>query len=155
MTVADNKARRPSRFKYFGRSPEDVRRRIQFQCFHETMLKAYGGELGPLHEYLRAFLPRNHADKIIEWARRRLRRDVIKRAPSPEREAEDLIIAHVIGRLRYARQRPLPHGEYQRLIEQVATELAELGDLNAADQINYERILKSVRRGKKLKRPKV
>jgi hypothetical protein len=156
--VADNKARGPSRFRYHGRSLEDVRQRIQFERFRETMVKAYGGELEPVHEYLRVFLPgKNHADEIIEWASRRLRRDLIKRVPSPEREAEDLIIAHVIGKLKYARQRPLPRGEYRRLIEQVGSYLAELGDLSAADsaRMDYERILKCVRRGKKRKRPKV
>jgi hypothetical protein len=156
--VADNKARRPRRFEYRGRSLEDVRQRIQFECFPETMLNAYGGELEPLREYLRAFLPtKNHADEIIKWASQRLRRDLIKRVPSPEREAEDLIIAHVIGKLKYARQRPLPHGEYQHLIKEVWGDLAEDGQLHPADPegINYERILKCVRRGKKRKRPKV
>jgi hypothetical protein len=160
MTVADNKARRPSRFKYHGRSLEDVRQRIQFERFRETMLKAHGGELEPLHEYLRAFLPRDHPDKIIEWARRRLRRELLKRAPSPEREAEDLIISYVQHRLKSERQRlggrPLSRGAYQRLIKQVCTDLAEDDLLVPADpaRINYERILKCVRRGVKRKRPK-
>jgi hypothetical protein len=156
MTVADDKTRRPSRFKYRGRSLEDVKRHIQFADFRETMLKAYGGDLEPLHEYLHAFLPKNHADVIIEWARRRQRRDLIKSMPSPEREAEDLIISYVEHRLKCERQRPLPRGGYQRLIKQVCADLAEDDLLVPADpaRINYERILKCVRRGKKRKRPK-
>jgi len=157
MTVTDNKTpRRSSRYVYAERSAQDVKRHTQRALFPEAVRQAYGGNLEPLHEYLRAFLPEYHADAIIEWARRRLRRGLIKRAPSPEREAEDLIIAYVRGRLRYRRQRPLPGGEYQRLIEQVSSELAEEGDLDRADpeRINYKRILKSIRRGKKRKHPK-
>src|SRR5262244_2321334 len=92
-TKANNKMRRRSRYEdeYVGQSREDVKRHIQYASFLETMRQAYGGKLEPLHEYLRAFLP-DQANAIIQWAKRRLRRDLIKRVPSPERVAEDMII---------------------------------------------------------------
>jgi hypothetical protein len=156
-TVADNKTRGASRYVYFERSREDVRQHIQYCGFRETMRQAYGGELEPLHEYLRAFLP-DHAYAIIEWARRCLRQDYIKRVPSPERVAEDMIIAFAKFRLIFVRQqfgdRPLPHGEYQRVIDEVWSFLAEGGDLNDADyeKISNERILKVIGRGKRPER---
>jgi hypothetical protein len=154
-TVVDNKPRRRSQYVHHPQSRESVQS-IQNAGFRKTMRQAYGGNLEPLHEYLRAYLGKDHADTIIKWAKPRLRQDLIKKPPSQERVAEDLIIAHVRGRLRYAPQRPLPRGEYQRLIDQVWGELAECGDLNDADpdKINNARILKAVRRGKKRKRPK-
>src|SRR5262245_51161091 len=111
---------------------------IQEADFRETMRQAYGGKLEPLHEYLRAFLLKDHADVIMEWAKRRLRQDLItKKPPKPKRVAADLIIAHVRGRLRDVRKwlggHPLRRGEYQRLIDQSCTELAEDGDLDPAD----------------------
>jgi hypothetical protein len=157
--MADNKTRRRSRYVYAEQSLESVRRDIQRDGFRETMLKAYGGELEPLHEYLRAFLHEDHADEIANFHKRRLRRDLCKDPPSPERKAEDRIISVVKYRLKYLRQRlghPLPSGESERQVDQAWTDLAENDNLYNANHagINKERILKEIRRGVKRKPPK-
>jgi hypothetical protein len=136
------------------RSAEDVERHIQSVGFAETMRQAHDGKLERLHDYFRAYLPEDHADAIIEWAKRRLRHD-LNRPPTPERAAEDLIIALARTRLKFERQRgPLPRGSYQRVIDWSATQLAEDGELNRSDpeRIDYRRIRNAVGRGTKPRR---
>jgi hypothetical protein len=146
------------RFVYHQRSKQDVDRHLQFVGFPETMRHAYGGKLERLHDYLRTFLPADHADTIIDWAKRRLRHDLNKYIPNPERDAEDQIIELVKHKLKYVPRRlgsqSRAYGEYQRQIDWAWAKLAEAGDLYPADpaRINNARIKKVVRRG--AKRPK-
>jgi hypothetical protein len=154
MTVTDNKTlRRLSRFKYTERSAQDVEQHIQRGSFPEALRQASGGNLEPLHKYLRAFLPEDHADVIIEWARRRLRPDLIKKAASPERQAENLIAATARWGLRNRRKYfgKLPRGAIQQEIRAAADLLGEDGDLSPADpdRIDFKRIRDIVKRGTK------
>ena len=140
------------RFNYRQLTPEDVERHLQHGRFDETMRQARGGNFEPLHDYFRTFLPSDHADTIIEFTKQRLRRDLIKSPPSPERQAEDAITAEARYRIRMLQRRHgvLPRGAYQRVIDQSAEELAEDGELGRSDpaRMDFKRIKNAVRRGK-------
>jgi hypothetical protein len=147
MTVADND------FVYQQRSREDVERHYQRGRFDATMGQARGGNLEPLRDYFRAFLPGDHVDAIIEFIKRRLRRDLIKALPTAEREAEDAIAA--LARY-WIKMLPRPDGKlengtYRRLINEAAECLAEDGELGRSDpaRIDFKRIRAKVRRGTK------
>ena len=151
MTLTANKTRRPSRFTYVKPTAQDVNQRIQRHSFDEALRQAYGGNLEPLHEYLRAFLLEDNAKAITEFHRRRLRHDLIKRVASPERRAENHIAGMARWRLKMRRKLfgRLPSGALQEEIKAVAESLLE--DFHDADpeRINYRRILNMVRRGTK------
>lgn len=153
MTVTNNKTRRRSRFVYDTRSAHDMKRHILCASFPEALRQAYGGNLESLHEYLRAFLPEDHAKTITEFHRRRLRRDLIKKVASPAPRAEDLIAEMARRRLGNRRKLfgKLPPGAFQQEIKAVAESLGEEGEINDADpeRIDYKRILNMVRRGTK------
>jgi hypothetical protein len=147
-------AERPPRrrFKYRQLTPEEVERQLQYARFDEIMRQARDGNLAPLHDYFRSFLPSHHADALIEFTKQRLRRDIFKKPPSPEREAEDAIAAGARYQIKKLQRRfgKLPRGTYQQVIDKVAEWLAEDGELDHSDptKINFKRIGTKVRRGK-------
>jgi hypothetical protein len=136
------------RFVYQQRTPDDVERQIRRAAFPEAMRQAESGNLEPL----RALLPAEQAGAIIDFMNRRLRRDLIKRLPSPEREAENAIAALARYRIKLLQRRfgKLPRGTYQRVIDWSAADLAEDGELNRSDpeRIDWKRIMTAVGRGK-------
>jgi hypothetical protein len=137
------------RFVYRQRSPEYVKRRIQRAKFDDALRQANGGNLDPLHDWLRDLLP-DHADALAEFHKRRLRRDIGKPVPSAERLAEDEIIGQSINLIKALQHRfgRLDPGTYQRVIDHTAALLAEDGELGHSDpaRMDYKRILKTVRR---------
>jgi hypothetical protein len=138
------------RFNYRQRSPEYVKRRIQHAKFDEALRQAKGGNLDPLHDWLRDLLPDYAADALAEFHKLRLRRDIGKRVPSAERLAEDEIIRLSMYRIKMLQHRfgKLDPGIYKLLIDHSAELLAEDGELGHSDpeRIDYKRILKTVRR---------
>lgn len=148
-------AERPPRrrFKYRQPTPEEVERQLQYVRFDETMRRARGGNLAPLHDYFRTFLPVDHADALIKFTEQRLRRDLIKRPLNPEREAENAIAAaarYQIKRLRRRYGGKLPDGIHQQVINKVTEWLAEDDELGHSDpaKIDFKRIGIKVGRGK-------
>jgi hypothetical protein len=142
-----------SRFVYHQRSPEDVERnmrRVTLRKLREALRHANAGNLNPLHDFLRDYLPDDHVDALAEWHKRRLRRDLIKNAPSSEREAENTIAGLAIHEIKMLQRQfgKLPSGTYPKVIDWAATVLAEDGELYRSDpaNIDYNRILKIVRR---------
>ena len=130
-----------------------MKQRIQRAKFDEALSQAKGGNLDPLHDWLRDLLPDYAAEALAEFHKRRLRRDIGNPLRSAERLAEDEIIGRSINRIRMLRRSAAADdgsddGTYQRVIDHSAALLAEDGDLGHSDpdRINYKRILKTVRR---------
>jgi hypothetical protein len=153
--MADDSIKR--RFPHYPRpTPEEVERLLQSVSFDDIMRQARAGNLAPLHEYLRAFLPHHHAATIIEFYERRLRHDLIKDLPSPEQEAEAAIATLARYRIKMMRRQlppgeRLPDGTHPRVIDESAAWLAEAGDLGHSDpaEIKFEPIRNKVGRGKR------
>jgi hypothetical protein len=127
-------------------------RQIQRAGFRDALRQADGGNLEPMHAYLRTFLPADyHADALIKRLKR-VRRD-LKKPPTLEREDEDAIIGLTRVRLRFERLRVRGTGKrvsYKRVIPQAARVLAEAGELRGnPKRIDWQRIADTVKRGKR------
>jgi hypothetical protein len=142
--------RRAKRRVYKPVSFETMRRIIQNGRFPDAMRQAYGGDLEPLHEYLRTHLPADHVDEIAAFHQRRLRRD-FKRALKPAEEAAHRIVAIAKKIKRYGGK--ISRGDYQRAIDRVTEMLDVDGELSGVDRLQLVELNKSMlnalRRGKK------
>jgi hypothetical protein len=116
-------------------TPNQLKRRIQRMGFEDALRTAYARDLAPLHDYLRTFLPdQDHADAIITLMERRLRRDFVKEAKTPEWEAAGEVVALAETILHYQRAdgRKIGRGGYERAIAHALELLTCDGDIDPA-----------------------
>jgi hypothetical protein len=132
-------------------------RQLHDGLFREVMRSAKGGDLEPLHKWMRSLMPMEWADAIHDFQQRRLRHQ-LDRTISAEREVEDELISDVRHHLNLRRQSVgrLEDGALWSEMDAAKERHGQRDEWRRFDpvRINDQRIFNAVKRGPRAKRPR-